>query len=194
VAATPRANRLDWDVPDGTLFRVGDTFGRRAEWRSASPPVEVLRADGARLQFVGWLDGALAGDVAGFADFQRSNPASPNDLTTLRLETPDAVGFGERIVLMGRNAITDRRIQLDAVVGRRVPGTARFEFTVPNTGFSLRPEKMAAATLYNPRFADLFAAYARKNGLYVAWLGCHHESRECPALPETREPCREKEA
>jgi hypothetical protein len=195
VRATPQENELEWTVPDGSLFRVGDAIGRLGIWRSAVPYSRVQRVTGSRLLIDQWPDGVLPADWIGFADFARSFPAAPTrDNTILRLASPEQVVRGERIVVSGLNERTGRGVQLDALVVDRVPDTALVELGVTADGFVLRPESLSAAALYNPRFADLFAAYARKQGLYVAWLGCQHHDTTCPEEPPLEPCCRERKA
>lgn len=193
IEATRREPRK-WEVEDGTRFRVGDPIGHVAAWRSASPAVDVERVQGDRLRLSAWMDGVLADDRVGFADFVQLEPPAPAvDRATLRLVSPEGVEVGDRIVLSGLNDLTGRGIQLDAIVLSHVAGASRVELKVAERGFVLRPEAMTAAALYNPRFADLFAAFARKHGLYVVWLACPGDDPACPPEPETPPCCREKE-
>ena len=110
------------------------------------------------------------------------------NVTTLRIDSPEQFQIGERIVLSGLNGLTGRGLQVNAVVVGPVPGTSRLELNAITRGFRMRPEAMTAAALYNARFADLFAAFARRRGLYVAWLGCQHESTTCEPEPLPEEP------
>lgn len=195
VTAAPQRIASDWEVPDGSLFRIGDAIGPLAGWRSAAPYGRVQRVTGGRMVIDRWPDGALPDDRLGFADLaQLSPPSSTRDNTRLRLVMPEQVEPGERIILSGVDDITGRGVQLDALVFDHVPDTALVDLRPSVSGIVLRPERMTAAALYNPRFADLFAAYARKQGLYVAWLGCQHDDTDCPEEPPQLPCCREREA
>jgi len=55
----------------------------------------------------------------------------------------------------------------------------------PSVTHRFRPETMLAAVTYNANFAAGFAAFARRQGLYVGWLGCQQENAvpdSCPGV------------
>jgi hypothetical protein len=55
----------------------------------------------------------------------------------------------------------------------------------PSITHRFRPETMLAAVTYNANFAAGFAAFARRQGLYVGWLGCQQENAApdfCPGV------------
>ena len=62
----------------------------------------------------------------------------------------------------------------------------------PSVTHRFRPETMLAAVTYNANFAAGFAAFARRQGLYVGWLGCQNENAtpdSCPGVVQESDCC-----
>ena len=109
------------------------------------------------------------------------------------LKNGKGLSIGDHIILSGADTPSGRGLQLDAQIVSLSTTSGHVTLQTTAAGFVMRPERLTAAALYNPRVAELFVAFARKYGLYVAWLGCQNDKAVCPETPVAKPKCRQKE-
>jgi hypothetical protein len=159
-------------------FRPDALIGPLAHFVETSTTSIVLVVAGDQVTLDRPLPELKAGELVGPASL---TPLQPR----IRLESLEDVRPGQQISVTahdlnrGRLATALLRVAnidptLKAVVLTPVDASVTHRF---------RPETMLAAVTYNANFAAGFAAFARRQGLYVGWLGCQQENATPDACP-----------
>jgi hypothetical protein len=128
-------------------------------------------------------------------EFKAGELVGPASLTPLqpriRLESLEDVRAGQQISVTAHDLNRGRLATALLRVANLDPTLKAVVLTPvePSVTHRFRPETMLAAVTYNANFAAGFAAFARRQGLYVGWLGCQNENvapDHCPGvIPES---------
>lgn len=152
-------------VDDASAIRIGDIVGPLAGWTQRSGSSSVASVSGKSLVLSQALDGALIKDEIGYASLQPP-------FFWLKLQAaPTSSVAGSNVTIAGRDALTGQT--------KSESGLLAFVFNklvllyFPSSGpFLFRPEEITASVPFTGD-ADAFATQARRDGLYVQWVGCY---------------------
>ena len=166
--------------------RQGDFAARLESFSESSDTAVVESAKDNTLVLSGDLDGLLPDNLLA----QASITAAAG---RMRLEGKEDLRPGDQLMLTGVDERTGQfTIALVTVVA--VDPAANAVFVIPATpgaSYRFRPEAVMVAATFNANFTTAFAAFARRQGLYVCWFGCQQESAATPIFPDagTAPPC-----
>lgn len=161
-------------------LRADALIGPLAHFVETSSTASVLVVAGDQVTLDGPLPELKAGDLAGPASL---TPLQPR----IRLENLEDVRPGQQISVTAHDLDRGRLATVLLRVANLDPVLKAVVLTPvqPSVTHRFRPETMLAAVTYNANFAAGFAAFARRQGLYVGWLGCQQENAapdSCPGV------------
>jgi hypothetical protein len=165
-------------------FRPDALIGPLAYFVETSTTAIVLVVAGDQVTLDRPLPELKAGELIGPASL---TPLQPR----IRLESLEDVRAGQQISVTAHDLNRGRLATALLRVANIDPTLKAIVLTPvqPSIIHRFRPETMLAAVTYNANFAAGFAAFARRQGLYVGWLGCQNENvtpDHCPGVvPES---------
>ena len=161
-------------------FRPDALIGPLAFFVETSTTSIVLVVAGDQVTLDRPLPELRAGELVGPASL---TPLQPR----IRLESLEDVRPGQQISVTAHDLNRGRLATALLRVANIDPTLKAVVLTPvqPSVTHRFRPETMLAAVTYNANFAAGFAAFARRQGLYVGWLGCQQENAvpdSCPGV------------
>jgi hypothetical protein len=178
IEGRPTELELEIKLTSPGDVRSGDVIGLVNRWVSRTGGVGIAAVSGQRLTLETPIDALATGDVLGLADVT-------GDRAVLRVEEVGGLSAADPLLLGGTDARTGQAMLASAIIERVRPENRTITLRLGGLGddVRLRPESLTLGFLFDARFADTFPAEARRNGLYVSWLGVMDERALAP--PET---------
>lgn len=168
--------QMELRVTNAGSARVNDLLGLVRRWKSRAEGQRVTRVDNNTIVLARFLDGALPADTIGLADV--IGPTA-----TIRVVDVAGLAPSDALLVSGSDALIGETILVNA----SILGIDRDRQTINlgiGSGSRMRPESLTMGLFYNARFAELFPAEARRDGLYVAWLGFMDGARDTALVPQ----------
>ncbi len=177
--ASPADSDTELKADDAGDLRPGDMVGRVERWVSRAEGRTVASAPSGKLKLDASVDGLVAGDMLGLADLTLQRPA-------LRLPDVEGVAMGDALTLSGLDARSGENRLGSAFVSAVSQDLGVITLRLAGLGETdrLRPESVRLGFDYNARFADTFPAEARRDGLFVSWLGVERGDIDLATDPE----------
>ncbi|AWB22782.1 hypothetical protein DA075_19260 [Methylobacterium currus] len=177
--ASPSDSGDELVVDDPGDLRPSDVVGVVERWVSRAEDRPVASARDGMLSLQDPLDGLVAGDMLGLADLSLQRPV-------LRLADVEGVAEGDALTLSGVDARTGETRLAPAFVSSVAHdlGLVALRLDGLAEGDRLRPESVRLGFDYNARVADTFPADARRDGLFVSWLGVERGDVDLATAPE----------